>query len=71
LASQMFRRVVDIAAGALLLILPTAQAQAEPPVRPRGHVVLLTNLLGAPGTFGFYLISKSPSGKKLSLWSRL
>jgi pimeloyl-ACP methyl ester carboxylesterase len=54
----MFRRVIGVAAGALLLLLlPSAQAQAELPARARAHVVLLTNLLGAPGTFGFYFMA--------------
>lgn len=52
----MFRTVVGVAAGAVLLLLPAARAQAEPPAQ-RGHVVLFTNLLGAPGTFGLYFMA--------------
>jgi hypothetical protein len=57
LASELFRRVIGLAAGAFLFLAPAAQAQAELPERARAHVVLLTNLLGAPGTFGFYLMA--------------
>ena len=53
----MFRRVIGVAAALLLLLLPAAQANAELPARARAHVVLLTNLLGAPGTFGFYFMA--------------
>ena len=55
----MLHKCVRVAVGALLLlVLPlVAQAQSGPPARARGHVVLLSNLLGAPGTFGLYFMA--------------
>jgi pimeloyl-ACP methyl ester carboxylesterase len=53
----MFRSVIGIAAGALLILIPAAHAQAQPTAKSRGHVVLLSNLLGAPGSFGLYFLA--------------
>ena len=55
----MPNKLTCIVAGALFLLASAAQAEAVQPARSRGHVVLLSNLLGAPGTFGLYFMANS------------
>ena len=57
LRPRMPNKLTCIVAGALFLLAPAAQAEAVQPARSRGHVVLLSNLLGAPGTFGLYFMA--------------
>ena len=53
----MPNKLTCIVAGALFVLASAAQAEAVQPARSRGHVVLLSNLLGAPGTFGLYFMA--------------
>ena len=53
----MPNKLTCVVAGALFLLASAAQAEAVQPARSRGHVVLLSNLLGAPGTFGLYFMA--------------